>query len=81
MKINIGKEYLEKIIQYPIKIPRLNAKEVEFYITCLLLQKDLTKDEFDETISFFNSKKRRISLTSQLIIACYLITFLELPIR
>ncbi|ELC8344512.1 hypothetical protein QYB53_001579 [Clostridium perfringens] len=44
LQINIGKEYLEKIIQYPIKIPRLNAKEVEFYITCLLLQKDLNKN-------------------------------------
>ncbi|MFR7935941.1 MAG: P-loop NTPase fold protein [Clostridium perfringens] len=58
LQINIGKEYLEKIIQYPIKIPRLNAKEVEFYITCLLLQKDLNKNEFDKTIEFFNSKKK-----------------------
>ena len=57
LQINIGKEYLEKIIQYPIKIPRLNAKEMEFYITCLLIQKDLTNAEFKEILLFLNSKK------------------------
>jgi len=31
-QINIGKEYLEKIIQYPIRIPRLSVKEMELYI-------------------------------------------------
>ncbi|BAD66620.1 conserved hypothetical protein [Shouchella clausii KSM-K16] len=56
-QINIGKEYLEKIIQYPIRIPRLNSKEVEFYITCLLLQKDLNVDEFEEIINFLDEKK------------------------
>ena len=40
-EIDIGKEYLEKLIQYPIRIPRLNSKEMEFYMICLLLQKKL----------------------------------------
>jgi len=56
-QINIGKEYLEKIIQYPIRIPRLNSKEVEFYITCLLFQKDLNSDEFKEIVEFLRQKK------------------------
>ena len=34
-EIDIGKEYLEKLIQYPIRIPRLNSKEMEFYMICL----------------------------------------------
>lgn len=58
-QIDIGKEYLEKIIQYPIRIPRLNAKEVEFYITCLLFEKDLNKDEFQEMMSFINGERSR----------------------
>ena len=33
IQIDIGKEYLEKLIQYPIRIPQLNADEVEIYIT------------------------------------------------
>lgn len=58
LQIDIGKEYLEKMIQYPIRIPRLNSKEVEFYITCLLFQKDLNSEEFEGIIQFLNEKKQ-----------------------
>lgn len=58
-QINIGKEYLEKIIQYPIRIPRLNAQEVEFYITCLLFEMDLTDEEFQKIIELFKHEKER----------------------
>lgn len=57
-QIDIGKEYLEKIIQYPLRIPRLNAKEVEFYITCLFFEKELSAEDFAEVISFLRNKKR-----------------------
>ncbi|EMX0193789.1 NTPase [Bacillus cereus] len=56
-KINIGQEYLEKIIQYPIRIPRLNSKEFEFYITCLLFEKDLSGEEFQSMIEFLKKEK------------------------
>lgn len=39
--IDISKEYLEKLVQYPVKIPQLNEKEVKQYITCLLLQNEI----------------------------------------
>ncbi len=52
-EIDIGKEYLEKLIQYPIKIPRLNAKEVETYTGCLLLQNDIDNELFDKLIVQF----------------------------
>ena len=35
---DVGKEYLEKIIQYPIYIPKLGIQETEFYIACLLIR-------------------------------------------
>lgn len=38
--IDISKEYLEKLVQYPVKIPQLNESEVKQYITCLLLQNE-----------------------------------------
>ena len=38
--IDISKEYLEKLVQYPVKIPQLNESEVRQYITCLLLQNE-----------------------------------------
>lgn len=56
-QINIGKEYLEKIIQYPIRIPRLSSKEMKFYITCLLLEKDLDDQEFKKIIELFQEQK------------------------
>ena len=43
-QISIGKEYLEKIIQYPIHIHQMRATEVEFYIFCLLSEKSVSKE-------------------------------------
>lgn len=43
-QMDIGKEYLEKLIQYPIRIPQLGQKEVEFYIMYLLFEKDYNSD-------------------------------------
>ncbi len=59
LQIDIGKEYLEKMIQYPIRIPRLNSKEVEFYITCLFFQKDLSKEYFEDIIKYLNDEKKK----------------------
>ena len=53
-EIDIGKEYLEKLVQYPIKIPRLDQNEVETYIGCLLLQSELKKDKFDVLLEAFH---------------------------
>lgn len=49
--IDISKEYLEKLIQYPVKIPQLNEQEVKQYTTCLLLQiEDLDFKTIAQTI-------------------------------
>ncbi len=58
IQIDIGKEYLEKLIQYPIRIPRLNADEVEIYIACLLLQSELKEEDFQEALSWIINKKK-----------------------
>lgn len=49
--MDIGKEYLEKLIQYPIIIPRLDTSEAETYISCLLLQKKLSGKNFNDAIN------------------------------
>jgi len=56
-QIDIGKEYLEKMIQYPVKIAQLGTKEVEFYIMCLLFQ-DILKKDSDKVITFIKEKKK-----------------------
>lgn len=58
--INIGKEYLEKLIQYPVKIPPLSKKGMKKYIICLFLSKTLSKSEFTEFIKILNDNSRGI---------------------
>lgn len=57
-RIDIGKEYLEKIIQYPVKIPQLGVKEVQFYIMCLLLKYEL-KDESISVLEFIQAERKK----------------------
>ncbi|MFD2903784.1 KAP family P-loop NTPase fold protein [Sphingobacterium anhuiense] len=57
-QIDIGKEYLEKMIQYPIKIPQLSTAEVEYYITCLFFQ-DVFQDQYDAIIAFIKTEKAK----------------------
>jgi len=57
-QIDIGKEYLEKMIQYPIKIPQLSTAEVEHYITCLLFQ-DVFHDHYNDIIKFIKTEKAK----------------------
>lgn len=57
--INIGKEYLEKIVQYPVRIPRLSVSGVEQYIALLLMQKELEPEEFDKVVSWIQDEKKR----------------------
>ncbi len=56
-QMDIGKEYLEKMIQYPIKIPQLGANEVELYITCLFFQNEF-KEQYSEIITYIKTKRK-----------------------
>lgn len=55
--LDIGKEYMEKVIQYPVNIPPLSTTEVEQYISCLLLEKKLNKTEFESVLEIICSLK------------------------
>ena len=55
--LDIGREYMEKVIQYPVNSPALDENEVEQYISCLLLEKDLDKDEFAEILQIIKGLK------------------------
>lgn len=45
--LDIGKEYLEKMIQYPITIPQLNPLEVHQYITSLLVEDTVSPKDYE----------------------------------
>ena len=55
--LDIGREYMEKVIQYPVMIPALDENEVEQYISCLLLEKELGKDDFDKVLKIIRDLK------------------------
>lgn len=66
--LDIGKEYLEKVIQYPITIPQLNRTEVNQYLSCLLLEKRLEdKKDFNQLLSAIYSLKPDEEFTMELI--------------
>lgn len=55
--LDIGREYMEKVIQYPVNIPALDENEVEQYISCLLLEKELDKVEFTDVLQTIKALK------------------------
>lgn len=55
--LDIGREYMEKVIQYPVMIPALDENEVEQYISCLLLEKELGKEDFDKVLKIIRDLK------------------------
>lgn len=57
-EISIGKEYMEKLIQYPIRIPRLDTLEVTNYISCLFLQRKLLPDDFEKFLDSFHMAQK-----------------------
>ena len=66
--LDIGKEYLEKVIQYPITIPQLNHAEVNQYLACLLLEPTLTEEnEFDEFMEIVRGMEPDKELTMDLL--------------
>lgn len=65
--LDIGKEYLEKVVQYPINIPQLNKPEVNQYLSCLLLEKTLNEDEFGKLLSIVCALQPEEELTMEMI--------------
>ncbi len=57
INMDIGKEYQEKLIQYPIRIPSMNKAETEFYILCLLAENELDQQEFGDLLSYLQTKR------------------------
>lgn len=42
---DVGREYLEKLIQVPVHVPPLSRAEIETYVNILFAQRHLTKEE------------------------------------
>lgn len=53
----ISSDYIEKIIQLPIKIPELSPKDIENYLLLLICQLHFHTNEFQKLIDFIYSEK------------------------
>lgn len=61
---DISPDYIEKIVQLPIKIPELSAKDIENYLLLLICQLQLEQDSFLALIQKIYEKKIMLSDTS-----------------
>lgn len=59
--VELDKEYIEKIIQLPIYIPELSAKDIQNYLILLVVQSYLKKECFERLIKEIFEKKLIIS--------------------
>lgn len=53
----ISSDYIEKIIQLPIKIPELSPKDIENYLLLLVCQLHINSENFAKLIDTIYSKK------------------------
>lgn len=46
LKLNVGRDYLEKLIQMPVRVPPLSRSDVETYLNLLIAQLHLDEEQF-----------------------------------
>lgn len=51
-RTDVGRDYLEKLIQYPVRIPSMTRTDTENYVTLLLIQDKLEDVEFQKCIEW-----------------------------
>lgn len=59
-KVELDKEYIEKIIQLPIHIPELSSKDIQNYLLLLVMQKYMRPETFTDMINKIEEQKRMI---------------------
>jgi len=51
-RTDVGRDYLEKLIQYPVRIPAMTHNDTENYVTLLLIQEKLEDSKFQKCIKW-----------------------------
>ena len=50
----VGREYLEKLIHFPIRLPVLNPAEVESYLSVLVAQRNLSPNDYQSVCEYLS---------------------------
>lgn len=57
--VNIGRDYLEKIIQFPMRIPVMTPAETETYLNLLGCQLYMEKSAFEKVVEITNENRKQ----------------------
>jgi hypothetical protein len=57
-KAEMSRQYLEKIIQIPVRVPNLGLASTEAYLALMLIERRLDKDQFRGLVSNVNQRRR-----------------------
>lgn len=60
-RVDVGRDYLEKLIQYPVRIPSLSRSEVQSYIALLFLHADGGQDVIGKCMDWFSCSERSVT--------------------
>lgn len=60
-RVDVGRDYLEKLIQYPVRVPALSRSEVQSYISLLFLQADGDDEALGKAVEWMLSAERSVS--------------------
>lgn len=63
-KLDISKDYIEKIIQIPVTLPELSAKDIENYLMLLVVEKYVQEKDLSLFISDIMSAKLLVATTN-----------------
>ena len=56
--VDVGRDYLEKIIQVPLRVPPLTASETETYLNLLGCERALEPGQFDQLVAVTKDNRR-----------------------
>ncbi len=60
-RADVGRDYLEKLIQYPVRIPALSRSEVQSYIALLFVHAEDDGETIEESMKWFRAPERSVS--------------------
>lgn len=60
-RADVGRDYLEKLIQYPVRIPSLSPSEVQSYISLLFVSAEGDEKLIKKSLEWLNTPERSIS--------------------
>ncbi|MEM6516840.1 MAG: P-loop NTPase fold protein [Bacteroidota bacterium] len=76
---DVSTDYLEKLIQFPIRIPSMSESEYETYINLLFAKVHLNNEDFDEVLTKVFAPGDKVNISKSKFNSDNLVDFIEEP--